>query len=90
MSTWYVEQRRLPRVELNAAGRVILVSHGLRVKESIGCTVIDISVGGALIDTVSVVDEREFYLEVDNDPGKLQQCLDIRRMGANRVGVKFI
>jgi hypothetical protein len=90
MSIRYIEQRRAPRVELNAAGRIILVSYGLRIKESIDCTVVDISKGGALIDVVSAVRDREFYLEVDNDPGKLQQCLVVRRIGQNRVGVKFV
>ncbi len=90
MSIRYVEQRKVPRVELNAAGRLILVSHRLRIKQRIDCTVVDISVGGALIDAVSVVKDREFYLEVDNDPGKLQQCLVVRGLGHFRVGVKFV
>lgn len=90
MGTWYVEQRRLPRVEINAAGRIILISHGLRIKKSVVCTIINVSIGGALIEAVSAVDDREFYLEMDNEPGRLQLCVVIRWIGANCIGVKFI
>ncbi len=90
MATRYVERRRSPRVEINASGKLILLTHGLRIKESIKCTVIDISQGGALIEAVSTVGDQEFYLEIDNDPGNLQLCSVVRRLSDRTVGVKFI
>jgi hypothetical protein len=89
MATWHYEQRRSPRVTVNAAGRLVLISQGLRIKDSIACRVIDISKGGALIQASSAVGDDHFYLEVDDDPGKLQLCAVVRRTG-NRIGVQFI
>jgi len=90
MVSWYVEQRRHPRVTINATGKLIAISQRLRLKKSIACTVVDISAGGALIDAASTIDDEQFYLEIDGDPGKLRSCLVVRRLGANRVGVKFV
>lgn len=89
MATWHYEQRRSPRVTINASGRLVLISQGLRIKESIACRVIDISKGGALIQALSAVSDDQFYLEIDDDPGTLQLCSVVRRSG-NRIGVQFI
>ena len=90
MPNWYVEYRRSPRVELNASGRLILVSQRLRVKDSIACTVVNVSANGALIEVSAGVGEDQFYLEIDGQPGKLQSCRVVRRQGDNRIGVEFI
>ena len=66
MPRWFVEHRRSPRVEINASGRLIVVSQRLRLKENIACTVVNVSPGGALIEASSGVGEDEFYLEIDS------------------------
>jgi hypothetical protein len=90
MPKWYVEERRTPRIEINASGRLILVSPRLRLKDNVSCTVVNVSADGALIEASSGVGADEFYLEIDSQPGKLQSCRVVRRQGGNRIGVKFI
>jgi len=90
MGTWYVEQRKWPRVEINAPGKIIMLSRGLRVKEEVGCVIVDISDGGAQLSANSPIEEKEFYLEMDQAPGALRLCSVVRRINESRVGVKFI
>jgi hypothetical protein len=86
----HIEKRRWPRVEINASGKLILITDGLRIKQSVKCAIIDVSQGGALIDAHSTVSDLEFYLEIDTDPGRLLLCSVVRRLNDRRMGVRFI
>jgi hypothetical protein len=90
MAKYYIEQRRSPRVEINASGTLILLSQGLRVAGAIPCTVVNVSATGALIQASAAVEDEQFYLEVEGQPGKLQSCRVVRRPGGNRLGVAFL
>ena len=90
MGTWYVEQRKWPRVEINASGKIVMLTRGLRVREEIHCVVLDISEGGAQLAATSPIDCEEFYLEMDGAPGALRLCSVVRRMNGTRVGVRFV
>ena len=90
MTSYYQEKRRWPRVEINAPGKVIAVSRGLRVKRIIPCKVIDISQGGALLELKYDDIEDDFYLEMDSEPENRATCSVVRRVSTHRVGVKFV
>jgi PilZ domain len=90
MGSWYVEQRKWPRVEVNAPGKLVMITRGLRVREEINCVILDISEGGAQLATASPITCEEFYLEMDGTPGALRLCSVVRRVSDNRVGVRFI
>jgi hypothetical protein len=90
MGTWYVEQRRWPRFEVNAPGKIVMITHGLRVREEISCIILDISEGGAQLVATSPIDCEEFYLEMDKAPGALRLCSVVRRVNDSRVGVRFV
>ena len=83
------ESRRSPRLEINAAGTIILVSHGLRIGKVVKCLVINISDTGAFIHTDSPVNHPEFYLELNREPGRLRLCSLVRRQD-NKIGVQFV
>lgn len=90
MSTsYYIDRRRSPRVEINAFGKVTTVGRGLRIAKTVRCKIIDISLGGALLEIDSDQIEDSFYLEMDSEPENRATCNVVRKMG-NRVGVKFI
>ena len=90
MRTWYVEQRKWPRVEIDAPGKIIMISRGLRVRREVACIVLDISAIGAQLSATSPVDDNEFYLEMDSAPGALRLCSVVRRINDSRFGVRFI
>ena len=90
MGRWYVEQRKWPRVEINAPGKIVMITQGLRVRQEINCVVLDISEGGAQLAATSPIDCEEFYLEMDKAPGALRLCSVVRRLNDSRVGVRFV
>jgi hypothetical protein len=90
MGTWYVEQRRWPRLEVNAPGKIVTITRGLRVRQEINCVILDISEGGAQLVAKSPIDCEEFYLEMDGAPGALRLCSVVRRVSDSRVGVRFV
>ena len=90
MGTWYVEQRKSPRVEINAPGKIVTITRGLRVREEIHCVILDVSEGGAQIAATSPINCEDFYLEMDGAPGALRLCSVVRRVNESRVGVRFV
>lgn len=89
MRWYYIERRCWPRITINAPGTIINISRGLRITSTVRCRIIDISQGGAQIETDSAVIEDDFYLEMDSEPDNRTTCSVVWRKG-NRVGVKFI
>jgi c-di-GMP-binding flagellar brake protein YcgR len=90
MSSWYIERRKWPRFEINAPAKIVMITHGLRVKKEITCTVLDISEGGAQLLATAPIECEEFYLETDASPGASRLCSVVRRVSDSRVGVKFV
>ena len=90
MATWYVEQRKWPRLEINAPGKIVMITRRLRVRKEIGCIIVDISEGGAQLAATSPIDCDEFYLEMNETPGRLRLCSVVRRLNDSRVGVRFV
>jgi PilZ domain len=89
MVDMYSDKRRYARVEIKAPGTIIRLN-GLRLAKIMSCTVIDISEGGALIQTKAPVTDQEFYLELDSEPGNLRSCFVLRRLHGNHIGVRFV
>ena len=89
MAIRYTEQRKWPRLAVNAPGKVINISSGLRIKRVAPCRVLDVSAGGAQLEIIGGECDDSFYLEVDSEPNNLANCLVVRRSG-NRVGVRFL
>ena len=90
MGTWYIEQRKWPRLEVNAPGKIVMVTRGLRVGQEIKCVIVDVSIGGAQLIAAAPIGDEEFYLEMDEAPGTLRLCSVVRRVNDTRVGVKFV
>jgi hypothetical protein len=85
----YVEQRKWPRVEINAPGKIVMITRGLRLKQQINCVILDISESGAQLAAAAPIDCEEFYLEMDGAPGALRLCSVVRRVNDSRFGVRF-
>ncbi len=90
MSVRIVEMRKWPRLETNASAKIIIMSKGLRIKNILNCTVVNISEGGALISAHSPIVVDEFYLEENHAPNSLHLCSVVRRESLFKVGVRFI
>ena len=90
MGTWYVEQRKWPRVEINAPAKIVMITRGLQLRREINCVILDVSEGGAQLVAASPIDCEEFYLELDGAPGALRLCSVVRRLNDTRVGVRFV
>ena len=90
MATWYVEQRKWPRLEINAPGKIVMITRGLRLREEVSCVIVDISEGGAQLLANSPIYCDEFYLEMNNTPRALRLCSVVRRINDSRVGVRFV
>jgi PilZ domain len=90
MSVRYTEMRRSPRIEVNGSAKLILIAGNLRVKDTIDCTVLNISEGGALIAAAKPIEETEFYLETTGVSRSLYLCAVVRRESQYRIGVRFI
>ena len=86
----YSDKRKDVRVEINAPGKIIRLN-GLHLAKTIGCTVLNISEGGALIHADTPVTDQEFYLELNNESSKLRLCTVLRRLHSNNyIGVRFV
>jgi hypothetical protein len=96
MRVVYEDKRKYRRVEANAPGTIITIGSGLRVGKQIGCRIVNISEGGALIEAESPLNETEFYLEMKALPpnlrlaGTLRLCAVMRRVTSNLLGVQFV
>jgi hypothetical protein len=86
----YVEQRKWPRVEINAPGKIVMITRGLRLKKQIDCVILDISESGAQLAAAAPIDCEEFYLEMNGAPGALRLCSVVRRVNDSRFGVRFV
>jgi hypothetical protein len=86
----YIEQREWPRLEINAPGKIVMITRGLRLRQQINCVIVDISEGGALLAAATPIDCEEFYLEMDGAAGALRLCSVVRRVSDTRVGVRFV
>lgn len=89
MLNMYSDKRKHVRVEINTPGTIIRLN-GLRLAKIMSCTVIDISEGGALLQTKAPVTDQEFYLELDGELGNLRSCFVLRRLHGNYIGVQFV
>jgi c-di-GMP-binding flagellar brake protein YcgR len=85
----YLERRQSPRIEINARGKITVISRGLRIIKSVNCTVANISEGGALLSFKTPISENEFYLEIEDDPDRRFYCAVLRRLGKS-VAVRFV
>jgi hypothetical protein len=91
----YAGRRKHPRQEVNVPGHIIQLNEGSRLGSLIRCNVVNFSEIGALvqIDPRVHIDsrllEREFYLELNAEPGNLRSCSVVRRLG-HMIGVKFV
>jgi PilZ domain len=90
MSVRVVEMRKWPRLEINAPAKIIVMSTGLHIKETLDCKVINISEGGALVVAESPITASEFYLEESGARETLHLCSVVRRESKFKVGVRFL
>ena len=96
MKVAYEDKRKYPRIEAQAPATIITIGRGLRVGKQVGCKIVNISEGGALIEAESPVTEGEFYLEMKALPqnlrlaGVLRLCSVRRRVASNVMGVQFV
>ena len=89
MDAMHSGKRKYVRAEINSPGKIIRLN-GLRLAKNIGCTVINISEGGALLHADAPVTDAEFYLELNSESSSLRLCSLVRRLHGNYIGVQFV